>query len=73
MAENQKSVELLTKLAMITDAVQNTIDGKATVVFEVNQQEYEKLYLQFESSLIEENKQFKIDISGTDFIFLLDE
>lgn len=73
MAENQKSVELLTKLAMITDAVQNTIDGKATVVFEVKQQEYEKLYLQFESSLVEDNKQFKIDISGTDFIFLLDE
>lgn len=73
MAENQKSVELLTKLAMITDAVQNTIDGKATVVFEVRQQEYEKLYLQFENKLIEENKQFKIDISGTDFIFLLDE
>jgi hypothetical protein len=73
MAENQKSVELLTKLAMITDAVQNTIEGKASVIFEVNQQEYEKLYLQFENSLTEDNKQFKIDISGTDFIFLLDE
>jgi hypothetical protein len=73
MAENQKSVELLTKLAMITDAVQNTIEGKASVIFEVKQQEYEKLYLQFENSLTEDNKQFKIDISGTDFIFLLDE
>jgi len=73
MAENQKSVELLTKLAMITDAVQNTVEGKASVIFEVNQQEYEKLYLQFENSLTEDNKQFKIDISGTDFIFLLDE
>jgi hypothetical protein len=73
MAENQKSVELLTKLAMITDAVQNTIEGKVSVIFEVKQQEYEKLYLQFENSLTEDNKQFKIDISGTDFIFLLDE
>jgi len=73
MAENQKSVELLSKLAMITDAVQNTIEGNASVIFEVKQQEYEKLYLQFENSLTEDNKQFKIDISGTDFIFLLDE
>jgi len=73
MAENQKNTELLSKLAMITDAAQQTIDGKVSVIFEVKQKEYEMLYLQFENNLTEDNKQFKDEISGTDFIFLLDE
>ena len=72
MAENQKNTELLSKLAMITDAAQQTVDGKVSVIFEVKQKEYEMLYLQFENSLTEDNKQFKVEISGTDFIFLLD-
>ena len=73
MAENQKNTELLNKLAMITDAAQQTVDGKVSIVFEVKQKEYEMLYLQFENNLTEDNKQFKVEISGTDFIFLLDE
>lgn len=73
MAENQKNTELLSKLAMITDAAQQTVDGKVSVIFEVKQKEYEMIYLQFEDSLTEDNKQFKVEISGTDFIFLLDE
>jgi hypothetical protein len=73
MAENQKNTELLSKLAMITDATQQTVDGKVSVIFEVKQKEYEMIYLQFENSLTEDNKQFKVEISGTDFIFLLDE
>ena len=73
MAENQKNTELLSKLAMITDAAQQTVDGKVSVIFEVKQKEYEMIYLQFENGLTEENKQFKVEISGTDFIFLLDE
>jgi hypothetical protein len=73
MAENQKNIELLNKLAMITEAAQQTVDGKVSVIFEVKQKEYEIIYLQFEDNLTEDKKQFKIEISGTDFIFLLDE
>jgi hypothetical protein len=73
MAENQKNAELLSKLAMITDAAQQTVNGKVSIIFEVNQKEYETIYLQFEDTLVEDKKQFKVEISGTDFIFLLDE
>ncbi len=40
MAENIKSTEFLTKLAMIADAGQTLINGKMTIIFEVMNPDY---------------------------------
>jgi hypothetical protein len=73
MEENQKSTELLSKLALITEGAQEVIKGKVTIVFEVERQEFFNYYSLFEKSMDATKKEFKVEISGTDFIFLLDE
>jgi hypothetical protein len=73
MAENQKSDNgELGKLALIADGLQNLYKGKSTIIFELNSNEYNRMlesFQQIDKSL----RQFKIDISGTDFIFMLTE
>ncbi len=73
MAENQKNVELLNRLALLTEGAQELVKGKVSIVFELKREEFNRYYLQFEDSIDENKTQFKVDISGTDFIFLLDE
>jgi len=73
MAENQKNVELLNRLALLTEGAQELVKGKVSIVFELKKEEFNQYYLQFEDSIDENKTQFKVDISGTDFIFLLDE
>jgi hypothetical protein len=73
MEENQKSAELLNRLALITEGAQEVIKGKVTIVFEVERQEFFNYYSFFEKSMDATKKEFKVEISGTDFIFLLDE
>ena len=70
MAENQKGARFLKRLAEIADMTQNTFKGRSTVIFELENDEYQKAIDQVENAdwLSE---QFKIEISGTDFIFLL--
>ena len=73
MAENQESdYGELGKLALIADGVQNLYKGKTTIIFELKSEEYIKMISTFEK-IDKELKQFKIDISGTDFIFILIE
>lgn len=73
MAENQKSIDgSLEKLAEIADNVQNLYKGRTTVVFELNKEEYSKTISMFRD-IDRNHKQFKIDISGTEFIFILIE
>lgn len=70
MAEDKKSNRFLTRLAEIADLTQNTFRGKTSIVFELEEDEYQKAMDQVEN--IEWlSQQFKIEISGTDFIFLL--
>jgi hypothetical protein len=73
MAEDQKSDNgELGKLALIADGLQNLYKGKSTIIFELESVEYDRMLSSFDN--IEKNlKQFKIDISGTDFIFILIE
>lgn len=71
MAENQESSELLTKLALIPEGSQNLFEGKSTVVFELREQEYYRVISEIEGNY--DNETFKIEISGTDFIFILDK
>lgn len=70
MDENQKGFRFLKRLAEIADLTQNTFKGRCSVVFELQEEEYQKAMDQVEQVdwLAE---QFKIEISGTDFIFLL--
>ena len=73
MAENKKDVQFLEKMALVTDAVQNLFDGKCSIVFELPRNEYVRVINHFEPNPEPDKKQFKVEISGTDFIFLLDE
>lgn len=73
MAENKKSPEFLKKLAVLTDEIQTQLTAKATLVIELKYNEFHRLLLEFEDVPDASTKEFKVDISGMDFIFLLDE
>lgn len=73
MAKTKESNNgLLEKLAIIADQTQSLFKGKATVVFELEKDEYYKTISMFRD-IDKNHKQFKIDISGTDLIFILIE
>ena len=73
MGENTKSFnQHLGELAEVADKVQNLYKGKSTIEFELSTLEFATF-----KGLLDPNnaneQQFKIDISGTEFIYLLDE
>jgi hypothetical protein len=73
MAENKNGdFRDLEKLALIAESVQSIFDGKATIVFELKKKEYEPLIKHFRE-IDRHHNQFSIDISGTEFHFILDE
>lgn len=74
MAENQKSIDgIIEKLALIADATDSLFPvGRKAVVFELPLYEFKKVQNNFRD-VDRLNKSFKIDISGIEFIFLLDE
>jgi len=74
MAENQTSIDgIIEKLAIVSDAVDDLFpNGKKAVVFELKEDDFKKVQNNFRE-IDRTHKQFKIDISGTEFIFLLDE
>lgn len=71
MEENYKSVDgVIEKLALISDAVDSLFpDGKSAVVFQLNNDDFKKVQGNFRE-IDKNHKQFKIDISGVEFIFL---
>lgn len=72
MAEDKKSFDgYLEKLALIADAVDVLHNGKKAIVFELKKDELQEVKKLINSK--DENNQFKIDISGIEFIFLLNE
>lgn len=71
MAENQESSELLTRLALLAEGSQELFQGKATIVFELREQEYYRVVSEIEGDYDKET--FKVEISGTDIIFILDK
>lgn len=73
MAEDKKSPEFLTKLAIIADASQALVGGKMTIVFQVQNPEFSEVFAKIESNPDYSKEEFKIEISGTDFIFILDK
>ena len=74
MAEDQKSIGgIIEKLALISDASSQLFpDGRIAMVFELNEPDFKKVQNNFRD-VDRNHKQFKIDISGIEFIFLLDE
>jgi hypothetical protein len=71
MEENFKSIDgVIEKLALISDAVDSLFpEGKSAVVFQLNNEEFKKVQNNFRE-IDKNHKQFKIDISGVEFIFL---
>jgi hypothetical protein len=73
MAEDKESFDgYLEKLALIADAVDVLYGGKKSLVFELNTDEFNSMK-KILSNLEEDKDKFKIDISGVDFIYLLNE
>lgn len=62
----------LEKLALIAESCQTIFSGKATIVFELPKGEYTSVINHFRE-IERHHKQFSIDISGTEFHFILTE
>lgn len=62
----------LEKLALIAESCQTIFSGKATIVFELPKGEYSSVINHFRE-IDRHHKQFSIDISGTEFHFILIE
>jgi hypothetical protein len=60
------------KLALIAESVQTLFSGKGTIIFELPIGEYNSVINHFRE-VDRHHKQFSIDISGTEFHFILDE
>ena len=73
MEENNEGVgEYLEKLALISEGIDALHMGKKAIVFELNKDEFIKIRDLLKT--VPENKtEFKIDISGIEFIYLLSE
>jgi hypothetical protein len=69
MAENQENNGFLEKLALIADASQNLFTGRVTVIFELSNVEFRKTQNELKKEM--SGEKFKVDISGTEFIFLM--
>ncbi len=71
MAED-KTVDLgiIEKLALIAESVQTLFSGKGTIIFELPKGEYSSVINHFRE-IDRHHKQFSIDISGTEFHFIL--
>ena len=73
MAEDKDSnPRELEKLALIAESVQTMFSGKGTIIFELPVGEYTSVINHFRE-IDRQHKQFTIDISGTEFHFILME
>jgi hypothetical protein len=73
MAENKNTTPgELEKLALIAESVQSMFSGKGTIIFELPKGEYGSVINHFRE-VDRNHTQFSIDISGTEFHFILME
>ena len=72
MAENQKSIDgIIEKLALVSDGLQTLFpDGTMAIAMELKYDDYKKIQKNFRD-IDRDFKQFKIDMSGVEFMFLL--
>ena len=73
MEENKNNTfGIIEKLALIAESVQTLYSGKGTIIFELPKGEYTETINHFRE-IDRHHKQFSIDISGTEFHFILME
>jgi len=73
MGENKNNTfGEIEKLALIAESVQTLFSGKGTIIFELPKGEYNSVINHFRE-VDRHHKQFSMDISGTEFHFILDE
>lgn len=73
MDENKNSIGIIEKLALLADAMEQIFpEGKPLAVFQLNQDEYKSVQSHFRT-IDHHHKQFKIDMSGVEMVFILDE
>lgn len=64
---------LIERMALVSDAIDNLfVNGRKVIVIELNKFDFEETKKQFKN-VDKGLNQFKIDISGVEFIFILDE
>ena len=64
---------LIERMALVSDAIDSLfVNGKKVIVIELNKFDFEQTKRQFKNVDPKLN-QFKIDISGIEFIFILDD
>jgi hypothetical protein len=73
MAKNKESINgVIEKLALISEGLVDILpNAKTVVVYSLNNEDFN--FMKSQVSDFSNNEQFKIDISGTEFIFLKDE
>lgn len=73
MGENKNSdSRKIEKLALIAESLQNLFQGRSTVIFELENEEYSEMISYFRE-IDRHHKEFSIDMSGTEFHFILSE
>ena len=70
MAEDNEDIGILAKLALMADATQNLFNGRSTIIFELDEMEVRRTQVMLKQPNLKDDK-FKIDMSGTEFIFLI--
>ncbi len=64
---------MIERMALISDAIDNLfVNGRKVIVVELKKNDFEETKKQFKN-ISPDLTQFKIDISGVEFIFILDE
>lgn len=73
MAEDKTGIDsILENLALITEGIQNLFPtSKSVLIYELNVRDFNYVKSHFKNIKIDEN-QIKIDISGTEVIFILE-
>jgi hypothetical protein len=72
MEENNQEPRSIEKLAKVADILQDMYKGRGVVVFELDRYDFDQALRSFDQVDLRSDK-FKIDISGTEFIYMLRE
>jgi hypothetical protein len=73
MAENKEGIDgYLERLALIAEGVDQTHIGSKAIIFDLPKDEFIKIR-DLLKNISEDKDRFKIDISGVEFIYLLNE
>ena len=72
MGENKKDFGVLSDLAEVADKLEKVYRGRKTIIFELDKEEYQSTINMFRE-IDRKNDKFKVDISGIEFIYILNK